>query len=140
MTVTDGLIELYETYGYYREGLESLTLKGKDGVEQIAAILSDFRNNPASEIAGRRVLENEDYGSGVKTLVGSGEQEYITLPKSNVIKYKLENGAWVCLRPSGTEPKIKFYFGVKEGSLEESARMLEELKRNVMGRVESILR
>lgn len=136
MTLYEGLIELYETYGYYREGLESLTLKGKDGVEQIAVILSDFRNNPASEVAGRRVLEIEDYGSGVKTLVGSGEQEDITLPKSNVIKYKLENGAWVCLRPSGTEPKIKFYFGVKEGTMEESVRVLEELKGDVLNRVD----
>lgn len=139
MTLYEGLIGLYETYGYYREGLESLTLKGKDGVEQIAAILSDFRNNPADEIAGRRVLEIEDYESSVRMLVESGEEEDITLPKSNVIKYKLENGAWVCLRPSGTEPKIKFYFGVKEGTLSESVRVLDELKRELMGRVESSL-
>jgi len=110
-------------------------LKGKDGVAQIAAILSDFRNNPPKEIAGKRVLVIEDYQSSNRLLVESGEQEEITLPKSNVIKYKLENGSWICLRPSGTEPKIKFYFGVKEETLEESVKVLEEMRRGVMERV-----
>src|SRR5690625_3444019 len=85
MTLYEGLMDLYEAYGYYREDLESLTLKGKDGVAQIAAILSDFRNNPPKEIAGKRVLVVEDYQSSNKLLVESGEQEEITLPKSNVI-------------------------------------------------------
>jgi len=69
-------------------------------------------------------------------LVESGEQEEITLPKSNVIKYKLENGSWICLRPSGTEPKIKFYFGVKEETFEGSVRVLEKMRCDVMERVE----
>lgn len=140
MTMHEGLMELYETYGYYREGLESLTLKGKDGVEQIATILSSFRNQPPVEIAGRRVLAIEDYQSRIRTITESAEQENITLPKSNVIKYKLDNGAWVCLRPSGTEPKIKFYFGVKEDSLEQSVEILEAMKRGVMERVQGIVR
>ncbi|WP_340002296.1 phospho-sugar mutase [Oceanobacillus sp. FSL K6-0127] len=140
MTLHEGLMELYETYGYYREGLQSLTLKGKDGVEQIAAILSSFRNQPPVEIAGKGVLAIEDYQSRIRTFTESAEQENITLPKSNVIKYKLDNGAWVCLRPSGTEPKIKFYFGVKEDSFGQSLEVLNEMKRVVMERVEGIVR
>lgn len=135
MSLYDGLIELYEMYGYYREDLESLTLKGKDGAEQIATILSNFRNNPPSEIGGKKVLIVEDFQDSTRTFNESGEQEDITLPQSNVIKYKLENGAWVCLRPSGTEPKIKFYFGVKEESMEKSIELLEELKDAVMSRI-----
>jgi len=110
-------------------------LKGKDGVEQIASILSDFRNNPPKEIAGKRVLVIEDYQSSNRLIVESGKQEEITLPKSNVIKYKLEHGSWICLRPSGTEPKIKFYFGVKEETFEGSVKVLEEVRRGVMERV-----
>jgi len=137
MTLYEGLMALYEEYGYYREDLESLTLKGRDGVAQMDAILSDFRSNPPKEIAGKRVLVIEDYQSSNRVLVESGEQEEITLPKSNVIKYKLENGAWICLRPSGTEPKIKFYFGVKEETMEESVKVLEEVRRGVIERVGS---
>jgi len=128
MTLYEGLMDLYEAYGYYREDLESLTLKGKGNVAQIAAILSDFRNNPPKEVAGKRVLVIEDYQSSNRLLVDSGEQEEITLPKSNVIKYKLENGSWICLRPSEIEPNIK--------TLEGSAEVLEEMRRDVMGKVE----
>src|SRR5690625_2528609 len=137
MNLYDGLLEIFEEYGYYKEGLESLTLEGKAGVEKIAAILEDFRDNPPVEMAGRQVLVREDYSSSNRVLVESGEQEEITLPKSNVIKYKLENGAWICLRPSGTEPKIKFYFGVKEETMEESVKVLEEVRRGVIERVGS---
>jgi phosphoglucomutase len=138
MSLYDGLMELYETYGYYREDLESLTLKGKDGAEQIATILSDFRKNPPSEIAGKQVLVVEDYQYSVREFTESDKKEEITLPQSNVIKYKLDNGAWVCLRPSGTEPKIKFYFGVKEKTMEKSRKVLDELVENIIGRVEKI--
>src|SRR5699024_5014375 len=113
MNLYDGLLEIFEEYGYYKEGLESLTLEGKAGVEKIAAILEDFRDNPPVEMAGRQVLVREDYSSSERVLVNENLQETIQLPKSNVLKYKLEGGAWLCIRPSGTEPKIKFYFGVK---------------------------
>ena len=138
-TLYEGLMELYETYGYYNEDLVSLTLKGKDGLEQMAAILSDFRNDPPKEFHGRNVLVIEDYQSRVRTFTDSGDKEDITLPQSNMLKYKLENDAWVCIRPSGTEPKIKFYFGVKENTLEESKEVLEGLKDAVMGRVEKLV-
>lgn len=134
--LNDALNEIYETYGFYREGLESYTLQGKAGVEQIAAIIEDFRSNPPKELAGKKVRVREDYASSERTFMPEGEQETIELPSSNVLKYKLDGDAWFCIRPSGTEPKIKFYFGVKEDSLKESEHMLEELKQAVMAKVE----
>ena len=137
MNLNDALLSIFEEYGYYKEGLESLTLEGKAGVEKIAAIMEDFRDNPPVELAGRQVLVREDYASSERVLVNKDTEtrESITLPKSNVLKYKLEGGAWFCIRPSGTEPKIKFYFGVREGSMEGSESVLEELKNGVMEKV-----
>ncbi|AOV08702.1 phospho-sugar mutase [Sporosarcina ureilytica] len=137
MSLYEGLMALYEEYGYYLEDIESLTLKGKDGAAKIQAILNEFRATPPKEIAGQAVVGIEDYDSSTRLYVESGETEEISLPKSNVLKYKLENGAWFCLRPSGTEPKIKFYFGVKEDTLEGSRRALDGMVADVMGRVRS---
>src|SRR5699024_6964065 len=135
MTLVDALEEIFSTYGYYKEGLTSLTLEGRAGVEKIHAILDAFRAEPPEVFAGKRVLIREDYEEKTRTYVEDGRIEEITLPASNVLKYKLENGAWICVRPSGTEPKIKFYFGVKEASLEESEAVLEALQEDVMKRV-----
>ncbi|MGJ9457970.1 phospho-sugar mutase [Oceanobacillus sp. CF4.6] len=133
MTVYEGLLDIFKQYGYYKEGLESLTLKGKDGVEQINAILTAFRNNPPVKMAENAVVAVEDYQTS-KRVAGDLEED-ILLPKSNVLKYRLEGGSWFCLRPSGTEPKIKFYFGVKEDTLDASEKALEKLKTSVMHRV-----
>ncbi|WP_408009460.1 phospho-sugar mutase [Pseudalkalibacillus sp. A8] len=138
MTLYEGLIEIFEEYGYYQEGLESLTLKGKKGEEQIKEILSTFRNQPPSEFEGIPISVIEDYQSRERLLVKSTETEAIVLPPSNVIKYTLEDGSWVCLRPSGTEPKIKFYFGVQASSLDESKEQLERIKKDVMDKVNHI--
>ncbi|RKQ35835.1 phospho-sugar mutase [Oceanobacillus halophilus] len=135
MTLYEGLLDVFKQYGYYREGLESLTLKGKDGAEQINNILAAFRSNPPSEMAGNKVAVTEDYQASKRVFVTESKEEDIHLPKSNVLKYKLEDGSWFCLRPSGTEPKIKFYFGVKDASLEASDKALEELRQAVMNRV-----
>ncbi len=139
-TLLDALNEIFEEYGFYKEGLASLTLEGKAGVEKISYILNDFRENPPTEIAGKQVLVTEDYLSSERVVLEEKRSETITLPKSNVLKYKLENGAWFCIRPSGTEPKIKFYFGVKEVSPEESEKALKELQAAVMERVGVIVR
>lgn len=139
-TLLDALNEIFEEYGFYKEGLASLTLEGKAGVEKISYILNDFRENPPTEIAGKQVLVTEDYLSSERVVLEEKRSETITLPKSNVLKYKLENGAWFCIRPSGTEPKIKFYFGVKEASPEESEKALKELQAAVMERVGVIVR
>ncbi|RDW19990.1 phosphoglucomutase [Oceanobacillus arenosus] len=135
MTLYEGLLAVFEQYGYYKEGLQSLTLKGKAGIEQINAILAAFRNNPPQEVAGNSVSVIEDYQSSKRVLVEDKVEEEIHLPKSNVLKYQLADGSWFCLRPSGTEPKIKFYFGVKDDSLEASTNKLAELKDAVMEKV-----
>ncbi|ADC50294.1 phosphogluco/mannomutase [Alkalihalophilus pseudofirmus OF4] len=138
MTVYEGLLELYEKYGYYQESLQSLTLKGKAGIEKIQSIISSFRTEPPVEIAGNRVAYIEDYQSSQSMNVAIAEPSMIQLPKSNVLKYKLEDGSWFCIRPSGTEPKVKFYFGVQKNSLEESRLSLQELELAVMNRVHAL--
>lgn len=112
-TLYDGLLEVFEKYGFFREDLVSLTLKGKDGAEKIQEMMATFRENPPKEVAGLTVVAVEDYKASIVTSLQDGHKEEIHLPKSNVLKYQLEDGSWFCLRPSGTEPKIKFYFGVK---------------------------
>ncbi|HEO8420600.1 TPA: phospho-sugar mutase [Yersinia enterocolitica] len=137
LTLYEGLLEIFEKYGFYQEGLESLTLKGKDGAEQIAYIMDTFRKAPIKVVNGLNVVAVEDY-------LTSQRQEGLTetlidLPKSNVIKYYLEDGSWFCLRPSGTEPKAKFYFSVNSSSLEESTSKLEALKTGVMKQVNAVI-
>lgn len=104
------LLNLYVDYGYYKEDLISITKKGKDGAEEIANMMTELRNNPLKEIAGERVVFIEDYQSAIATNLFSNETEPLYLPKSNVLIYYLEDGSKICARPSGTEPKIKFYF------------------------------
>lgn len=104
------LLNLYVDYGYYKEHLISITKKGKDGAEEIANMMTELRNNPLKEIAGERVVFIEDYQSSIATNLFSNETEPLFLPKSNVLIYYLEDGSKICARPSGTEPKIKFYF------------------------------
>src|SRR5699024_1101082 len=133
----DGLQHIFETYGYYVEHLQSITLEGKDGTAQIQAILEDFRNNPPNELANVNVNVREDYQIQQRMVVSNGEVEDIMLPKSNVLKYILDNGAWVVIRPSGTEPKIKFYYGVKEVSLEESHSFIRKLHKSIETRLVS---
>lgn len=138
MTLYDGLLEIFAKYGFYREGLKSLTLKGKDGAEQIGNLLATFRQEAPSEFAGIRVKTVEDYKTSVRIL-DNGTTETIHLPKSNVLKYILEDGTWVCLRPSGTEPKVKFYFGVKGTSLEDSEVKLQKVSTAFMDKVNDAL-
>ncbi|MCR2806761.1 phospho-sugar mutase [Paenibacillus soyae] len=124
-TLYDVLGELYGTFGYYLEGLESRTLKGLDGVQKIGAIMNDWRKNPPAEIGGVKIAKALDYSGGLDGL-----------RPENVLKYMLEDGSWFCLRPSGTEPKIKVYFGVKKDSSEAAAAALNALRATVMSRVD----
>ncbi|GAE30052.1 phosphomannomutase [Halalkalibacter hemicellulosilyticusJCM 9152] len=139
MTLYDGLLEMFAKYGFYQEGLESLTLKGKAGVEKIQHILANFRNEPPKMMGGQAVVSVEDYETSIVTELETNEKTDITLPKSNVLKYKLADGSWFCIRPSGTEPKVKFYFGVNKSSLAESQQALETLKTDVMAKVQSLV-
>jgi phosphoglucomutase len=134
MSLYEGLMQVFEKYGYYQEGLRSLTLKGKEGAEQIQRILASFRSEPIEQLGDLTLAMSEDYLTGIRQT--SNGDEKIDLPKSNVLKYTFTDGSWVCLRPSGTEPKVKFYFGVNSTSLEESRSKLLEIEKNFMGLVD----
>ncbi|MGD7045163.1 phospho-sugar mutase [Jeotgalibacillus proteolyticus] len=138
-TLYEVLLSLFETHGYYKEGLESLTLKGKEGADKIQSILTGFREHPIREIAGLAVHSQEDYGTQKRLITAKGKEEDISLPASNVLKYFLEDGSWVCIRPSGTEPKVKFYFSVIGSSLEDSENKLSQIKEAFMDKVHSMV-
>ncbi|MFV8829243.1 phospho-sugar mutase [Alkalihalobacterium sp. APHAB7] len=140
MSLYDGLMEVFSKYGFYQEGLESLTLKGKAGVEQIQSILAHFRANPLHKIGGMKVIVAEDYHTQERSFLVENRREALTLPVSNVLKYTLEDGSWICMRPSGTEPKIKFYISVKRPTLAESQTWLSELKQELMSTIHGLLK
>lgn len=127
-TLRDVLVELYNRHGWYRESLVSITKKGMDGAREINALLEGLRKQPLREIAGIPVVSIEDYETQKRVLVDLGTNEKLTLPQSNVLKYFLKDGSWVCVRPSGTEPKVKYYFGVTAATEQESDEKLEMLK------------
>lgn len=135
----DALLEIFEEYGYFKESLESLTLKGKDGAEQIAKILEDFRENPPKEVAGKTIVAVEDYKTSIRKEFSNGKLSPISLPKSNVLKYFLEDRSWFCVRPSGTEPKCKFYFSVVGQSLKDSEEKVNRLQTAVMEKVRGMV-
>ncbi|MFF2855836.1 phospho-sugar mutase [Peribacillus sp. NPDC058002] len=139
LTLYEGLLNVFEKYGYYLEGLRSLTLKGIEGAKQISGILNQFRQNPPSRIAGIPVVAEEDYQRSKKRTLLSNDEDLIELPKSNVLKYFLEDGTWVCLRPSGTEPKIKFYFGVQGKSMTEAESKLSGVMEDFMSKIEALV-
>ncbi|MFG6120002.1 phospho-sugar mutase [Thalassobacillus sp. B23F22_16] len=128
-TLLQALDALYKRHGYYMEDLQSIKLDGKQGEEKIKAIMDTFRQEKLTEVAGLKVLAVEDYASSRRLIVKTGVEETITLPASNVLKFVLEDDCWFCLRPSGTEPKIKFYYGVKSSSKADSLERLEKLKQ-----------
>ena len=135
-TLWDAMQDMYAKYGYYREGLETVTLKGIDGAAQIGAMMDKARSNPPKELAGLTVLAVRDYEKDTRKDLVTGEVTPSGLPKSNVLYYELSDNGWCCVRPSGTEPKIKMYFGVKGTSLEDSAARLEDLQKAMISYVE----
>lgn len=130
-TLLDALEELYEQFGYYKEALVSKVFEGKDGQDQMKAILNNYRLNTPQEIAGLVVVRVEDYLTGIATL-DNGTTEPIVLPKENVLKFVLEDNSWIAIRPSGTEPKCKFYFGVVRETEEQANNILGLLKENIL--------
>lgn len=130
LTLYEGLKQVFERYGFYQEKLKSLTLKGKEGAESIKNLLASFREEHLTELASHKVVVMEDYLNSLRK--SQNGEEKINLPKSDVLKYIFEDGSWVCLRPSGTEPKVKFYFGVHSPSLEESQTKLEAIEKAFM--------
>ncbi len=131
ITLWDQMINIYEKYGYYKEGLVSITMKGIEGAEKIKSMLENFRKNPLKEISNYRVEAMRDYNTGKIFNYIDGKEYSTNLPKSNVLYYDLEDSAWCCVRPSGTEPKIKFYIGVKGNTEEDAEIKLQELKEEI---------
>lgn len=126
------MMKLYERYGYYREGLVTKTLKGAEGAERIRIMMEQMRANPPRELGRFAVEEIADYQSGIIRRMVDGTERSTGLPVSNVLRYSLAEDAWCCMRPSGTEPKIKYYFGVKGASEEDAQCRLEALKASVL--------
>lgn len=139
LTLYEALLNLYKKYGYYKEDLRSLTLKGIEGIEKIQHILTELRNEPPMQLNNIKVIEARDYESQeIKNLL-NGKIKSTGLPKSNVLFYVLEDESWICIRPSGTEPKIKFYFGVKGNSQEDADKKVNELSAFMMEKINSII-
>lgn len=131
LTLWDQMIKIYEKYGFYKEGLLSVTLEGADGAEKIKSMLEKLRKNPLSEIGNYKVVKFRDYQLGSIKDMKTGEEKETGLPKSNVLYYDLTEDAWCCVRPSGTEPKIKFYMGVKGNSIQDADMKIEELTKQM---------
>lgn len=131
LSLWDMMLQMYEQYGYYKEAQYTITLKGMDGSQQIQAIMNQLRDHPPKSFGDFQVLAIRDYQSGMRTDLTNGEKSQTGLPASNVLYFELPDDSWCCARPSGTEPKIKFYMGVKGGSLEEATAWVEELTEAV---------
>ena len=133
LTLWDQMVNMYEKYGYFKEGIYTMTLAGEDGAKRINEILDNLRKNPPTELAGYKVVKTRDYENDIVKDLATGETTTTGLPKSNVLYFDMTDDAWFCVRPSGTEPKIKFYAGIKGSSLEDAdeklAKVLTELKK-----------
>lgn len=127
ITLWDQMLNIYNKYGYYKEDLFTMTFKGADGAKKMQDMMDAYRKNTPKQVGTYKVLRLRDYKNDVITDLATGETVPTGLPKSNVLYFELENDAWFCVRPSGTEPKIKFYAGIKGTSLEDSAKKLDEL-------------
>ena len=131
MTLWDQMNNMYKKYGYYKEKQFSVTLKGSEGAEQIKKMMENLRENPPKKISKYNVISVGDYNKQIIHNTSTGEDTSTNLPKSNVLYYELENDAWCCVRPSGTEPKIKFYMGVKEDSEENAEKELNNIEEDM---------
>lgn len=140
MTLWDAMIAMYEKYGFYKDGIQSITLKGIEGLAKIQEILDTLRNNTPEKFGKYKVLSARDYKKDTIKDMVTGEVKPTGLPSSNVLYYDLEDNAWLCVRPSGTEPKVKFYYGVKGTSLEDATKLSDELGKEVVDMINEMLK
>lgn len=138
-TLWDAMIDMYEKYGYYKDAIQSLTMKGIEGLQKIQEILETLRKNPPAEIGGYEVLSARDYKEDTIKNLKSGEVTATGLPSSNVLYYDLSDDAWLCVRPSGTEPKVKFYYGIKGASLEDADAKSDALGQAVLDMIDKMV-
>lgn len=139
MTLWDAMIAIYEKYGYYKDTVKSIGLKGIEGQAKIQAIMDTLRNNTPAEVGGYKIVSARDYKLDTIKDMASGEVKPTGLPESNVLYYDLTDDAWLCVRPSGTEPKIKFYYGIKGTSLADADEKSAKLGEAVMAMVDSMM-
>ena len=138
-TLWDAMLDMYERYGYYKDDIQSITLKGIEGLQKIQQIMDTLRKNPPAEIGGYTVLKARDYQADTIKDTATGEVTKTGLPSSNVLYYDLSDDAWVCVRPSGTEPKVKFYYGIKGDSLADAEEKSAKLGEEVLAMIDAIL-
>ena len=138
-TLWDAMIEMYEQFGYYKDDIKSVTMKGIEGLQKIQDIMNSLRQNPPAEFAGHKVVAVRDYKADTIKNLETGEVTPTGLPNSNVLYYELTNDAWVCVRPSGTEPKVKFYYGVKGTSLADADEKSAVMGKAVLDMVDSMM-
>ena len=139
MNLWDAMVAMYERYGYYKDDIKSITLKGIEGLAKIQEILDTLRKNPPTEIAGYKVLKARDYMADTIKDMETGEVTATGLPSSNVLYYDMPDGTWLCVRPSGTEPKVKFYYGVKGTSLEDADEKSAAMGKEVLAMIDAML-
>lgn len=139
MTLWDAMIDMYERFGYYKDDVKAITLKGIEGLEKIQEIMNTLRENAPAEIGGYQVVSARDYKKDTIQNMATGEVTATGLPSSNVLYYDLTDDAWVCVRPSGTEPKVKFYYGVKGTSLADADEKSEKLGKEVLAMIDKML-
>ena len=137
-TLWDSIIDMYEEFGYYKDAIQAVTMKGIEGLEKIQEIMTTLRQNPPAEFAGHKVTAVRDYKLDEITDLATGEKKPTGLPNSNVLYYELTDDAWVCVRPSGTEPKVKFYYGVKGTSLADADEKSDAMGKAVLEMVDSM--
>ncbi|MBQ4347864.1 MAG: phospho-sugar mutase [Firmicutes bacterium] len=139
MSLADGISELYSKYGFFSDKVKSITLTGMEGVAQIKSIMRELRNEPPKALGGEEITIIRDYDTGVFTELATGATQKSTLPKSDVLHYTLADGSWICIRPSGTEPKIKFYTGVKKSTMAEADAKCKAIEDAMSALVDDIL-
>ncbi len=139
MTLWDAMVAMYEKYGYYKDAVKSISLAGIEGLEKIQSIMETLRNNTPAEVGGYTVLSARDYKLDTVKDMATGEVKPTGLPASNVLYYDMNDNAWLCVRPSGTEPKIKLYYGVKGTSLEDAEERSAALGAAVMAMVDKMM-
>ena len=138
-TLWDAMVDMYDKYGYYKDDIQSITLKGIEGLQKIQEILETLRKNPPMEVGGYKVLKVRDYQADTIKDVATGDVTQTGLPTSNVLYYDLTDDAWLCVRPSGTEPKVKFYYGIKGSSLADADEKSSKLGEEVLSMINTMM-
>ena len=139
MNLWDAMVDMYERYGYYKDDIKSISLSGIEGLAKIQSILEALRQNPPAEIGGYKVVSRRDYKKDEIVDLATGETKPTGLPSSNVLYYDMTDDAWLCVRPSGTEPKIKFYYGIKGTSLADADEKSEALGKAVLAMIDKMM-